>query len=238
MDKFDPFGEAAYDFHFNNIEGAIDIKIDLAEDEQLPIDYLFRTVNQMPPLERIALQHCSGKVLDIGSGAGSHAIALQAKGLAVTAIDISPKLCAVARGRGVIDCTAADIFEYESDCKFDTITLLMNGIGIAGSLSNFTKLLLKLKDLLAPKGKILFDSSDIVYLYMNEDGSADINIASDKYYGEIEYTLGYKGEYAPAFSWLFIDKDNMRDLAEEIGFNVNILKEGDHFDYLASLSVK
>lgn len=236
MIDIDPFGEAVQDFLTTREPSFIDVKMDLAEDEQLPVQYLLRDYSDMPSLERKALHWCSGDILEVGCGAGSHALILQNRDFNVKAIDISPQLCQAARQRGVKECEVADIFSYNGP-KVDTILMLMNGIGLSGTLDGAKKLLTHMKTLLNSGGSLIFDSSDIVYLYMNEDGSADIDIASNKYYGEVEYTLGYKGAFAKPFSWLFLDRDSMEQLAEECGYKVQMVIDGEHYDYLCKLTV-
>lgn len=234
MATIDPMGMAASDYISGNDYEDIIVQSNILDKETLPPEYLFRTFADMPNLEQRAIRLCKGNVLDVGCGVGSHSLALQQRDISVKAIDISPQLCSVARQRGVSDCEVADIFEFQ-DGSYDTILMMMNGIGLSGTKERAKDLLNHLKGLLRSGGSIIFDSSDLVYLYLNEDGSVDIDIASSSYYGEINYQLHYKGQSGEPFSWLFIDKGNMADIAAECGLKVEMLIDGDHYDYLCRL---
>jgi SAM-dependent methyltransferase len=133
--------------------------------EEMPIKTYFRTAEQMPELEWIALQHCRGRILDIGAGAGSHALALQQLGQDVTALEISPLSAAVIKTRGVHKVLCKDFFALAHTRRYDTLLLLMNGIGIAGNLIGLRAFLRQARALSRPGATLLFDSSDISYLY-------------------------------------------------------------------------
>ena len=85
----DLFGKAILDFQTNNSPEDLVTETNISEADEMSVDYLFRSFNEMPKLERKALQLAKGKVLDVGCGAGSHALYLQEKGFDVTAIDTS-----------------------------------------------------------------------------------------------------------------------------------------------------
>ena len=91
----DPIGQAVWDYH-NGIRGeSILVKMNIAEDEELSPAYFFRTFEQMPIQEQEALKRCSGKILDVGAGAGVHSIWLQNQGFDVDSLDISPLSCEI-----------------------------------------------------------------------------------------------------------------------------------------------
>jgi len=205
----------------------------ISDDDELPISYLFRDYKHMPKLEQKALQSVKGTILDVGCGAGSHSLYLQEKKFQVKAIDISKGAIEVSKLRGVLDAEQKDILDEHS--KFDTILLLMNGTGIFQELSNVSKYLKHLKSLINPNGQILMDSSDIKYMYEDEDGGywQDMNA---NYYGELDYFLSYKGENELPMKWLYLDFDILKNACERVGLNCALMMEGDHFDYLARLS--
>jgi cyclopropane fatty-acyl-phospholipid synthase-like methyltransferase len=177
-----------------------------------------------------------GKVLDVGCGAGSHSLYLQnEKKLDVTAIDISNNAVKACQLRGISDVLKIDILEYNSDEKFDTILLLMNGTGIFGKLKNVSNYLQKLKSLLAENGQILIDSSDIIYMF-DEDEDGGKWISGDAYYGELEFTISYKGQKEAPFPWLYLDYNTLQNAAVANGFHCEMVLEGEHFDYLTQLS--
>ena len=234
--QYDPIGQAVLDY-FHGITGElILVRTDIAEDETLSPAYFFRTFEQMPLQEKEALKRCKGKVLDIGAGAGAHSIWLKENGLAVVSLDISPLSCETMRQRGLTEVICGDIYSLEG-LKFDTILLLMNGAGVAQTIAGLPVLLNHLKQLLNTGGRILADSSDLLYLFTDENGETWIDIASDTYYGEMEYQLSYKKVKGKKFPWLFVDPDTLTDYAEKSGYRVINRITGEHFDYLVELGM-
>ena len=232
--QYDPIGKAVHDY-FHGITGdSILVRTDIAEDETLSPAYFFRTFEQMPVQEQEALKRCKGKILDIGAGAGAHSVWLKQKGLEVVSLDISPLSCETMRERGLDNVFCGDIYAV-TDLKFDTILLLMNGAGVAQTLPGLSTLLNHLKSLLNPGGTILADSSDLLYLFTDENGDSWIDIASDTYYGEMEYQLSYKNVKGKKFPWLFVDPETLTEYAEKSGFRVVDKVMGVHFDYLLEL---
>jgi len=232
----DPIGQAVLDYYYGISTDNILVRTDIAEDETLSPAYFFRTYEQMPMQEQEALRRCRGKILDIGAGAGAHSIWLQDRGFEVVSLDISPLSCETMRLRGLKSVICSDIYTL-TDQKFDTILLLMNGAGVAQTLTGLPVLLNHLKNRLNPGGKILADSSDLLYLFTDENGESWIDIASDTYYGEMEYQLSYKGIKGKKFPWLFVDPDTFIDNAERCGFTVVEKLMGLHYDYLVELNL-
>ena len=230
----DPVGHAVWDYLNGMQDESILVRTDIAEDEQLMPSHFFRTFEHMPVQEQEALRRCSGKILDVGAGAGAHSIWLQDHGFEVDALEISPLSCETMRKRGVKNVHLLDIHSL-NDPKYDTILLLMNGAGIAQTLPGLRVLLQHLKTLLNPEGKILADSSDLLYLFTDENGDSWVDIASD---GQMEYQLTYKSIKGKPFSWLFVDAETFCDYAEFCGFTVKDRFAGAHFDYLVELILK
>ncbi len=231
----DPLGQAIYNYSFSNDNTPVTVYSQVVEDEELPPDYFFRSHKEMPLLERMALKKCSGKILDIGAGAGCHSIYLQKLKKDVTALEHSKLCCEVMTKIGIEKVINSDILSFKEG-SFDTILLLMNGIGIAGTISGLSILLKHLKSLLNPGGSIILDSSDLIYLYEDEDGSVVFDINAANYYGEIDYKLKYKDITGEPYSWLFVDSVILSEVAELNGFNTKIVEYGPHFDYLAELT--
>lgn len=230
----DPIGRAVYDFHFNSVNQPIIVHSDDFDDDSIEPSYLFRTFKQMPALEKKAMSLCFGKVLDIGACAGSHSLYLQEKGYEVTSLEMSALCCEVLKNRNLRNVIQQDIFKFTNQ-TFDTILLLMNGTGIAGSLNGLEVLLHHLKTLLNPDGQILIDSSDLIYLFEQEDGSALINISADKYYGELTFQTEYKSWVSQPFSWLYVDINNFENAIEKNRLKLAKVFKGQHYDYLAQI---
>lgn len=233
----DLFGKAIFDFQTNNSPEDILTETSISEEDEMSVEYLFRSYNEMPQIEQKALQLAKGKILDVGCGAGSHALSLQnERNLEVTAIDISEKAVETCKLRGLKSVEVKNILDFEGE-KFDTILLLMNGTGIFGKLKNCNIYLSKLKSLLNVGGQILIDSSDIIYMFdEDEDGGKWIPSEND-YYGELVFNISYKGEKEAPFDWLYLDYNTLQNAAIANGFNCELITEGEHFDYLARLSI-
>lgn len=234
----DLFGKAILDFQTNNSPEDLITETSISEEDEMSVAYLFRNFSGMPKLEQQALLLSKGRVLDVGCGAGSHSLYLQnEKKLVVTAIDISDNAVKACRLRGILDISKIDILEFNSNEKFDTILLLMNGTGIFGKLEHVSKYLQKLKSLLAENGQILIDSSDIIYMFdEEEDGGKWISGAA--YYGELEFTISYKGEKEAPFPWLYMDYYTLQNAAVANGLKCELVMKGEHYDYLARLTIK
>ena len=231
----DPMGCAIADFHKEGKAARLRVFSPMFEEDEIPVATLFRRLDEMPAIEQEALQVASGSILDVGAGAGCHSLALQAMEKDVTAIDITPLAVATMRERGVKDVREQDFFTMTG--QFDTILMLMNGIGIVGTLSRLPAFFMQVNRLLAPGGQLLCDSSDICYIFEDEDGIIDLT-GIEGYYGELTYTMQYKQVKGEAFPWLFIDPETLREHAAAHGFHCDILMRGPHYDYLARLTRK
>ncbi|MDB5192324.1 MAG: methyltransferase [Segetibacter sp.] len=226
----DVLGEAIYDYYHHQQKGKLWIHNKYGRKEEMPVDIYFRDDTEMPQLELFALLNCKGKVLDIGAGAGSHALALQQKGMDVTAVEISPKAAAVMQERGVENIIQQDIWTLQEE-RYDTLLLLMNGIGLAATLNGLTSFLQHAKKLLYNNGQLLFDSSDVAYLYKGKLPEGE------KYYGEILYQYEYKKQKTDWFSWLYVDRKTLTTIAAKEGWTTTILFEDEYDQFLAKLQL-
>ncbi len=233
----DPIGHAVAAYYSANDLTSIHVISSSFDGDEMEPAYFFRSYSEMPQLEQVALKKVKGKVLDIGAGAGAHALFLQDKGFDVTALEMSELCCSVMQKRGLKKVIAEDVFSYENENQFDTILLLMNGIGIAGSPEGLKTLFQKLKTFLKPTGQIILDSSDLIYLYEQENGSFLLDINATTYYGQIDFLLKYKSIEGEQFEWLYADQVLLSDTASELGFNTEIIEYGDHYNYLAKLTL-
>lgn len=229
----DPMGHAIADYFATGRAGRLRVFSPMFDEDEIPVATLFRTRDEMPSVEQEALDTASGAILDVGAGAGCHALALQAMEKQVTAIDISPLAVQTMYERGVKDVLEQDFFTL--DGKFDTILMLMNGIGIVGTLSRLPAFFMQVDRLLAPGGQLLCDSSDICYIFEDEEGIIDLT-GVEGYYGELTYQMQYKSVKGEPFPWLFIDPETLREHAVAHGFHCDILVRGPHYDYLARLT--
>lgn len=233
----DLFGKAILDFQTNNSPEDLITETTISEEDEMSVAYLFRSYDEMPLMEQKALQLAKGKILDVGCGAGSHSLSLQnERNLDVTSIDISPNAIHACTLRGLKKAKVQDVMTLENK-KYDTILLLMNGAGMCGKLKNIPNFLLKLKSLLNPGGQILLDSSDIIYMFDDDEDGGKWIPSQNEYYGEIVFNISYKSEKEKPFDWMFIDYNTLQNAALDNGFQCELLLEGEHFDYLAKLSI-
>ncbi len=224
----DIYGQALQDFFDGKQEHQLWLNNNYGGPEEMPVEVFFRPEAEMPEAELLALHLCRGKVLDIGAGAGSHALVLQEQNFEVTALEISPGAASVMQKRGVKTVVQQDVFQYKTK-KFDTLLLLMNGIGLTQNLAGLDRFLQHAKQLLLPGGQLIFDSSDIAYLYEG------LPFPKNKYYGEISYQYQYKNQLGEWFNWLYIDQKTLIKTASKNGWVCEILYEDDMDLYLAKL---
>ncbi len=229
------------------------------DDDEIPVPYLFRSLSEMPRLEQQALALCRGRVLDVGAGAGCHSLVLQAQGKDVVSIDISALSTQARQMRGVKQSVVADIFKDDMPAPFDTILLLMNGLGIAGTLQRLPLLLSRCRRWLAPGGVLLADSTNLCYLYYEDEQDALVadaqhatqavvrqcsssrqpysrSASAPYYYGQVTYSMSYGNVHGPRFPWLYVDFDSLLAIAAACGFKAEKLGDGDAHNYLAALT--
>ena len=221
----DLLGRAIVDYQKGKLDASLLIYNDYGEPDEMPVEVYFRDEIDFSPADSYAVNLCRGKVLEIGAGAGAVCLALQDRGLEVVGLDISPGCVQIMKERGVAHIIHADFFKWVTNDKFDTILLLMNGIGFSARLANLTMVLNKLKSLLSPGGQIFFDSSDVTYLY-------PLGLPTNKYYGEIDYQYGYNGTFGQWFSWLYVDFETLRSYANACDLEVQLIMQENTGQYL------
>lgn len=233
--KKDPMGRAIADYHKIGTADRLRVFSPMFEEDEIPLQTLFRKYEEMPKIERKALDMAKGKTLDVGAGAGCHSLVLQERGIDVTAIDISPLCVEAMKERGVKKVLEQDFFTL--DGQYDTILLLMNGIGIVGTLERLPEFFHRLDKILAPRGQVLCDSSDISYVFEDKNGMIDIPTEME-YYGEHSFQMQYKDTIGESFEWLYIDADTLKEKAAKNGYAVETVAEGEHYDYLVRITKK
>ncbi len=226
-------GRAIADYYKTQKANKLRVFSPMFEEDEIPLSTLFRKYKEMPEIERKALDMANGKTLDVGAGSGCHSLVLQEKGIDVTAIDISPLSVETMKERGVKKVIEQDFFTLKG--QYDTVLMLMNGIGIVGTLERLPRFFLQLDEILAPGGQLLCDSSDISYVFEDENGMIDIPNEMD-YYGEHSFRMQYKDTIGEPFNWLYIDADTLREKAGRCGYAVEVVAEGEHYDYLARIT--
>lgn len=233
FNSWDLQGLAIIDYYSGNHDAELLVESDCTGTEIMPASIFFRTLEQLPDLERYALGLCRGTVLDIGAGAGSHSLILQQQGFDVSPVDISPFSVAVMQQRGLEKAVCSDIWDFQAE-PFDTILMLMNGIGLAGDLKGLELFLKDIKRLLKPDGQLLLDSTDLDYLRHEPGANVKRILKKGADYGKVRYQMEYRGVKGPFFHWLFIDEDTLRKYAHRTGWIFQVVYEEDS-QYLARL---
>ena len=256
--KKDPMGRAIAEYWKTNKADRLRVFSPMFEEDEIPLTTLFRSYEDMPEIERKALDMAKGRILDVGAASGCHSLVLQDRGMDVTAIDISPLSVETMKERGVKKVIEQDFFTLEGQAmeqrepssllewpsrdrvrrsQYDTILMLMNGIGIVGTLERMPEFFKQLDTILASGGQVLCDSSDISYVFETEDGI--IELPDDMgYYGEHSFRMQYKDTIGEPFDWLYIDADTLKQKAGRCGYAVELVAEGEHYDYLARITKK
>lgn len=201
-------------------EYVIDVIARELEHDELHAKHFFRSFDEMPNIEQQALKACEGRVLDIGAAAGCHALWLKDQGMAVHAVDTSPGAVDVMQQRG-IQAVQKNFYQLDGAQSFDTLLLLMNGLGIAKSLDHLPLFFRKLDELLADGGQVLLDSSDF-YEYSSD-------------FAEVQYQMYFQNQKTPWFSWLFLPFSVLAVHALDAGFLATLLHQEKEGAYLARL---
>lgn len=229
----DPLGYCLFDWDNGVRDGMIEVYSPSFEVDHISASYLFRNYNNMPEIEKIALSHCRGKILDVGCGSGCHLEYLHKKGFDIEGIDLSTYAINRLVKKG-FKANRENFFSKEGN--YDSILFLMNGLGVAGTINGVSQLLEQGKKLLNKGGQLLFDSSDLCYLYDLPKNKS--RHRRGKFRGEIDYKMKYKDVEGKEFKWLFLDHFNLREICKKSGYKVEILYEDNQFAYLAMLSLE
>lgn len=226
----DIYGEALNNYYIHQKEVApLLLHSSYGDIEEMPVDIFFRDEDEIPELEFIALSLCDGRVLDVGAGVGCHTLYLQDKNFDVEALEVSNIACQIMQQRGVQKIHHNDFYQFK-DHKYDTLLFLMNGIGLAGDIEGFKNLLIHAESILTDRGQLIFDTSNIEYLYEEYKIKRP-----DHYFGEINYQYQYQGNFGDKFKWLYLDQKMLIKIAHELNWVVQILFEDEHDQYLVRM---
>jgi SAM-dependent methyltransferase len=222
------FGKAIKDYYNDMFEGPLWINNHYGQADEMPLDVYFRGIDDLNGFESYAINLCKGDVLDVGAGVGSLTQILQSKGIKVDALENSATCCEIMKSRGVQNILCQDFFSDKIKGTYDTLLMMMNGFGICQTMEQLPVLFKKFDELLNEGGQVLFDSSDVSYLYHD-------NLPEDYYFGEISYQYEYNGDQGEWFKWLYIDIDTLTHEAQKHGYQMQVLSEDSDGQYLGRL---
>ena len=192
----------------------------------------FTLDGSLAELDRLSLDRCRGRILDVGAGAGRHALALQALGRDVLAIDVSPICVALCKARGVQNAKVVDILTLDSAAtlgRFDTIFFGMQTIGVAGGVTALERLLSRLRNCLTPDGMLIVDSSALRESWEGDEEDATASR------GEIVLSMRYRGWRGEYFPWLYLAEGDLEDVAARAGLAMETLGSVKSGEYLSVL---
>lgn len=240
------YGRALEDYFAGEHGATLGLHSSLGEHDEIPVAVFFREGDELFPFEEAALALARGRVLDAGAGTGVHSLPLQGRGLDVTAVELVPEAVAIMRARGVRRAVQGDMFQLEAG-RFDTVLMLMNGIGPVGTLEGLDRFLRRADRLLRPGGQILADSGEA--LPVAEAGSADEGadesaspevplppVDESAYAGEAWIRLEYGGEIGTAFRELYVDQETFARRARAADWRFQPAFEEGMGSYLARLT--
>jgi len=236
LDPWKPHAEAMQAYHRGNHHAVLVVYDDFERDE-VPVSYFFRGPDQFPPLERLALELCRGRVLDVGAGSGCHSLALQSRGFEVTAIEILPSLVSILRERGVRDARTATWMDVDAQ-PFDTVFMMMNGLGLTETLPGLRRFFSEARRLVLPGGQVLADSTDVRLRMEVEAGrTGALERPDGRYVGELHFQVEYEGWKGDPFPQLYVDAATLRRYAREEDWDCEIVRDPDEYgNYLARLT--
>ncbi len=230
-----PLGRALLDYHRGDHDARLIVHSSLWEDEPTSIAEFYRPAGApLPDIERRALRLCRGRTLDLGAGAGRHAIELQRLGLDVTAVDALAEAVVIMRDRGVADARHGDLEKVAGE-RFDTVLLLMHGLGLVGTISGMVGFFERIRELLAEGGRILCDSADLAAVMPARAAEHGRRRGEERYFGEVRFQLEYRGLVGEPYWWLFADSRTLARAAAISGFRCTVADRGDRGAYLARL---
>jgi len=226
VEPWEPLDAALAAYRAGDRGASLVMDTDVGGAEDVPASLFFRTPAEMGPVESAALARARGSVLDLGAGAGAHALPLQGRGLRVTAAELLPEGRTVMVEAGLADVRAGGLDTVRAGERFDTVLVLMNGLGLAGTLAGLPAFLEGLADVLAPGGQILADSTDPREWEDQEDG---------RYPGEVHMQLRFAGRAGPPFPFLFVDADVVHTAAATVGLSAEVVAREDGGRFLVRL---
>ena len=236
LNTWKPHAAAMEAYHRGRHDAVLVVYDDFERDE-VPISYFFRGPDQFTPLERLALDLCRGRVLDVGAGSGCHSLVLQERGFEVTAIEILPPLVRILQERGVRDARSATWMDVEAE-PFDTVFMMMNGLGLTETLPGLRRFFSEARRLVRPGGQVLADSTDVRVRLDTEAGrTGALERADGRYVGELHFQVEYDGRKGDPFPQLYVDAATLRRYAREEGWDCDIVRDPDECgNYLARLT--
>ncbi|HUN36473.1 MAG TPA: methyltransferase domain-containing protein [Trebonia sp.] len=230
----DPIGQAFLDARAGRPQPLVVER----DDGFIAVDSL-RYLGPLDERETWAVGQLTGRVVDVGAGAGRAALALQERGQQVTALDTSPGAVLACRQRGVRDVYLGTPRQAAADGlagAFDSALLLGNNIGLLGSREAAGPFLADLDALLRPGGVIVGTASDP---YQTDERAHldyhERNRQRGRLPGHATIRVRYQRLATDWFDWLIPSPGELEDLARPAGWQITDLHRGPGPQYVAVL---
>lgn len=233
----DAFGHQLFDY----LEGTNHCEVMERDDGYLEVTdsvgMYFQEYDDWPESQKHAMELVEGRVLDVGCGAGRHAIYLQKRGHAVTGIDVSPLAIKVSRQRGLKDGRVLSVTGITSRLgHFDTIIMLSNGFGIFGNPRRARWLLRRMLNVTTADAKIIVEAAD---------PNLTQNPVHRRYHrrnrelgrptGQVRVRIRYREYATPWFDWLLASRTELRGIVEGTGWRIERVMDADGPLYIVVL---
>jgi SAM-dependent methyltransferase len=235
--RWGPLAAALLAYHEGQREQTLIVRTDLETVEEWPVRLFFRDVDEFPPLEREALELCGKRVVDVGAGAGPHTLALLERGHDVLAVESLPEIANLLQARGFPRVTVCPLGELPAG-QADTVLMLMNGLGLAGTLAGLVPLLESARRLLAPGGRIIADSTDPRQWIEAEEAVDELVLQDGRFGGEVQFQLEYDGTRGEPFPFLYVDPDTLCDHGLRAGLLLEEVRPFTDGTYLAIMAAE
>ena len=202
-----------------------------------PMPY-FDAFENWPPHQRQAMEYATGRVLDIGCGAGRHSLYLQEKGLEVVGIDNSPLAVETCKLRGLKNAIVVPIAKINSKLgKFDTILMLGNNFGLFGSFDRARRLLKRFHGITNAGARIIAESNDP---YQTTEpfhlAYHELNRTRGRMSGQLRIRVRFKSYATPSFDYLLVSKDEMQQILAETGWTIGRFLDSGGSGYIAIIN--
>lgn len=200
----------------------------------------FEPFRRWAPVERKAMRHVRGRVLDVGVGAGRVALHLQERGHEVVGIDVSPLAVEVARRRGVEDARVLAFKDVGPKLGvFHTVVMMCNNFGLFGSASGARRMLRRLDRITSDDARIVAGSRN-PYGTDNPEHLAfqASNREQGRMSGQLRLRTRHQLYVGRWFDYLLVSPDEMTSLARSGGWQVERLIEDDEDDYYVGVLCK
>ncbi|MBA2737695.1 MAG: class I SAM-dependent methyltransferase [Pyrinomonadaceae bacterium] len=191
--------------------------------------------------EHEAIKRAKDRILDVGCGAGRHALYLQEKGFNITGIDNSPGAIKVCKLRGLKKAFVRPIDEVDKfkPASFDTIMMMGNNFGLFGSRKNAKNILKKFALVTSPEAKIIAGTLDPYQTeYKYHLDYLKSNKRRGRMAGQIRMRIRFEKIVGEWFDYLFVSPVEMQDILSDTDWQVEEFIKSDEAHYFAVIGKK